>query len=105
MGSLRAARSAKRETEKLEGDLNSAHADFKRIGREGAGLRGDVEELVRAYAEKYGCDPCVELQTIENALASLTTDAQGPAWRRICKIENEISNLEERAERAWAGVA
>lgn len=81
----------------LQDQLDKSHAEMKRINMEGYDLRCAIAELVDQYATKYGCDASTELEVIDTALNSLVLDAEGPTWRRICRISNEIGRLEDAA--------
>jgi len=82
-------------TERLYGQLDDADNEMAGIKAKGAALYKEIADKVRAFAEDYDCQPDSTLEYIEGAIADLVDDAQGPAWRRKCRLENEIGAIED----------
>ncbi len=84
------------DTERLYAQLDEAtdaHAD---VIAKGVILRRKVEILIREYAKDYDCNPDATLDYVLGALVDLADDAEGPAYRRKVRLEEEIGAIEER---------
>jgi len=91
-------------TPRVEADLDEARAVHERIEREGADLFRAIDKLVRAYGERHSCEVSGTLEYIDGAITDLVSDATGPSWRKICRLEDEVGRLDDAELRRNAPV-
>ncbi len=82
-------------TERLYAQLDEAQNEMDDIKARGVTLYKAIDALVRAFAADHSCDADGTMEAIDEAIAELVDDAEGPAYRRVSRLEDEISNIEE----------
>lgn len=81
-------------TTRLYAQLDEAENEMAGIRAKGNVLRNAVADLIRAFAQDHDCSPDHALEYVDGELAELVDDAEGPSYRRKCRLENEIGDIE-----------
>lgn len=92
-------------SERLYAQLEEAENEIADIRERARKLRTAIDAMIRAYAADHRCTQKSVDRAIEytaDALLDLIDDAEGPAYRRKCRIENEIGDSEYADERRSA---
>jgi hypothetical protein len=75
--------------------LEETEIELQGVKDGGHTLARGVESLVRAYAERHGCEWETTMDAISEQISSLIWDAEGTAARRKTRLEDEIAALED----------
>lgn len=92
------------DTTRLYAQLDEAELEIEAIKRGGVDLYKAINALVLAYANDYGCDASGTMEHIDDAISDLVNDAEGPAWRRKTRLEDEIGAIKDADLRLSAPV-
>lgn len=94
-------------TERLYAQFDETSNELADIRERYKRMLGRVNAEIRAFAADHRCSESSLNRTIEytaDACTDLLDDAEGPAWRRKCRLENEIGDIEEADLRLSAPV-
>lgn len=92
-------------TERLQSDLGDAISEQEAIRADGVALYAEIRTLVLAFAAKHKtAETDAMLEHTDGAIGDMVSDACGPAWRRQCRIENEIGRVEDADMRRNAAI-
>ena len=81
--------------DQFEQKRTEADAEMRRIERDCGDLQDALDVLVSDFAMKYpDADTSELLRVFGKGLADVMDDLQGPAFRRKCKAECEIDDIE-----------
>lgn len=81
--------------ENLNDQIADCDKEMKRIKDDAADLLKAVEALVSDFAVKYpNADTSGLTEDFASRLSDIVNDLEGPAWRRKCRIENELGAID-----------